>query len=79
VSYMSLTTWETIMEHRVDIEQLVQSTSETIRRGNEFLNSDFTTGTRDPIEDIYYMIFCQQYRFVSLKGKRKGDRTLTNP
>jgi len=27
---MALTTWEAIMEHRVDIEQLVQSTSEAI-------------------------------------------------
>jgi len=30
--YMSLATWETIMEHRADIEQLVQSTPEAISR-----------------------------------------------
>jgi len=30
--YMSLSTWETIMEHRADIEQLVQLTPEAIPR-----------------------------------------------
>jgi len=36
--YMSLSTWETIMEHRADIEQLVQSTPEAISRKIHDLN-----------------------------------------